>query len=129
MTLWLSMLLIKLSMLGSNKHKQTKGFGFGFDVQGKLPSIEIRVFDLIEALEDYSCLVDVFDPLLYASELTNAKVSVVESLKDFYDAIVIAVAHDTIIEMGIERIRQYGRKTHIVFDVKYSFKEGVDGRL
>ena len=46
------------------------------------------------------------------------------------DAIVVAVAHDTIIEMGIERIRQYGRKTHIVFDVKYSFKrEEVDGRL
>ena len=50
--------------------------------------------------------------------------------EDNYDAIVLAVKHSIFYELGIEKIRKFGKKNNIVFDVKYIFdKDEVDGRL
>ena len=47
-----------------------------------------------------------------------------------YDAVVLAVAHDQIRNMGIRRIRGLARKVHVLYDVKYMFgPDQVDGRL
>jgi UDP-N-acetyl-D-galactosamine dehydrogenase len=42
----------------------------------------------------------------------------------FYDGIIIAVAHEMFIDIGIENIRSYGKKDHVIYDIKYLFKPG-----
>jgi UDP-N-acetyl-D-galactosamine dehydrogenase len=47
-----------------------------------------------------------------------------------YDALVLAVAHKQFREMGIEQIRSFARKPHVLYDIKYLFPaDEVDGRL
>ena len=47
-----------------------------------------------------------------------------------YHAIVIAVAHQEFIDLGLNTIKEYGKKTHFVFDIKALFPhQNVDMRL
>ena len=47
-----------------------------------------------------------------------------------YDAVVMGVAHDEFRRMGIAGVRGLGRKSHVLYDIKYVFKaDEVDGRL
>ena len=47
-----------------------------------------------------------------------------------YDAIILAVAHKEIADMGVQNIRKLGKAEHVLFDIKYLYKaEEVDGRL
>ena len=38
-----------------------------------------------------------------------------------YDAIILAVAHDEFKDLGIEKIRLYAKKEHVVYDLKHMF--------
>ena len=47
-----------------------------------------------------------------------------------YDAIVMAVAHKEFRDMGIENVRSFAKRNHVLFDIKYVFNaDEVDGRL
>jgi UDP-N-acetyl-D-galactosamine dehydrogenase len=47
-----------------------------------------------------------------------------------YDAIIMGVAHKEFRDMGIRKIRELGKKSHVLYDIKYVFKAAeVDGRL
>ena len=50
--------------------------------------------------------------------------------KRCYDAIILAVSHNQFKDLGAKQLRQYGKKNHVLYDVKYilNFSE-VDGRL
>lgn len=51
-------------------------------------------------------------------------------MKGRYDAIVIAVAHTLFKEMGVDTIRSFAKRTHVLYDIKYLFDaKSVDGRL
>jgi L-2-hydroxyglutarate oxidase LhgO len=41
---------------------------------------------------------------------------------DCYDAIIIAVAHQQFKQLGASNIRAYGKKEHILYDLKYVLK-------
>ena len=50
--------------------------------------------------------------------------------KDFYDAIIVAVAHDIFIKLGYKKIRSYGKKQSVIYDLKHIFpKNKIDLRL
>jgi UDP-N-acetyl-D-galactosamine dehydrogenase len=50
--------------------------------------------------------------------------------KGYYDAIIVAVAHQQFIKLGIEGIRALGKPGSILYDVKHLLpKKAVDGRL
>ena len=91
-----------------------------------------RVVDLIEEFNGFNCNVDVHDPWLDKVEVQQKYgITLVEKpRKRFYDAIILAVAHNQFKELGVERLRQYGKKNHVLYDIKYilTFSE-VDGRL
>jgi UDP-N-acetyl-D-galactosamine dehydrogenase len=82
-----------------------------------------RVVDIINSLSQYKAQVDVHDPWALAEEaLAEYGLELVEKPKpEFYDAIVLAVSHTCFLEEGIDKIRQYARQDHIIFDVKYLF--------
>ena len=47
-----------------------------------------------------------------------------------YDAIILAVAHEQFVTMGVDKIRALGKANSILFDVKSILpKEKVDARL
>jgi UDP-N-acetyl-D-galactosamine dehydrogenase len=53
-----------------------------------------------------------------------------ELIEGQYDAIVLAVSHQQFIDMGIDKIRAFGKCKCVLYDVKYLFSaDQVDGRL
>lgn len=86
-----------------------------------------RVGDIIDTLESYHCNVDIYDPWV-DSESSESLITSPDN--NSYDAIVLAVIHDQFRELGVEKIRQFGKEQSILFDVKHLFESrNTDGRL
>ena len=91
-----------------------------------------RVVDLIVEFESFKCNVDVYDPWVDKQVVNQAYgiTPIVEPAIGKYDAIVIAVAHDKFTELTINKIREFGKENHVLFDVKYLLNaDQADGRL
>ena len=91
-----------------------------------------RVIDIVNEFKDYNANVDVYDPWvdIAESEHEYGITPVAEPKKENYDAIILAVAHDEFKQSGVEKIREYGKTDHVLFDIKYLFPANeVDGRL
>jgi UDP-N-acetyl-D-galactosamine dehydrogenase len=91
-----------------------------------------KIVDVVKELEKYGARVDVCDPWADPDEAEHEYgLRPVKKVKeDFYDAVVMGVAHDEFRKMGIAKVRKLGRKTHVLYDIKYVFRaDQVDGRL
>jgi UDP-N-acetyl-D-glucosamine/UDP-N-acetyl-D-galactosamine dehydrogenase len=91
-----------------------------------------RVFDLVSEFESFKCHVDIFDPWVdkevvlreYGYKLID------EPGGGKYDVVLLAVAHDVFKEISLEKIRKFGKDSHVLYDIKNLFKfEGSDGKL
>jgi UDP-N-acetyl-D-galactosamine dehydrogenase len=92
-----------------------------------------KVVDVIGWFKEHNASVDVLDPWVKA-QATSQKSTVVllqeEPQAGVYDAIVLAVGHRQYVEMGATKIRGFGKKNAVFFDVKGVFeKSQSDGRL
>lgn len=90
------------------------------------------VLGVIESFVRFNCVVDVYDPWVKRSELTQKiDVNMVEQPKrGKYEAIVICVAHDEFRALSLREIRSYGAKKHVLYDVKHLLNTSEsDGRL
>lgn len=91
-----------------------------------------KVMDSINSLKKYNVNVDVYDPWV---DVEAAKHEYGITPIDYpktghYDAILLAVGHNEFRELGVEGIRKFGKKEHVLFDLKYVLpKEEVDMRL
>ena len=91
-----------------------------------------KVIDIVNELQEYNIEVDVYDPWVDASEAKReyAITPVSKPLANQYDGIILAVAHLEFRQMGIDKIRALGKKSHVLYDLKYLFKrEETDIRL
>ncbi len=91
-----------------------------------------RVVDIVHEFCEYGANVDIYDPWVNAAEVNHeyGLQPVKEPAPGKYDAIVMAVAHDQIRELGIEAIKKYGRRDCVLYDIKSILpKANVDGRL
>ena len=89
-----------------------------------------KVVDLVRALQGHRASVDVYDPWVAPSDVHDGVRAIDEPGHAIYDAIVIAVAHDTFRSLGAERIRGFGKPGAVVFDVKQLLPaDAVDDRL
>ena len=91
-----------------------------------------KVADVVRELQTYGAKVDVCDPWVNRAEARHEYgiTPIRTPRRGQYDAIVAAVAHNEFKEMGIDAIRKFGRRNHVVYDIKYVFpKHAVDGRL
>ena len=91
-----------------------------------------KIVDVVRELQKYGCKVDVYDPWADADEAEHeyALRPIKKARAGTYDAIIMGVAHKEFRDMGIGRIREFGRKSHVLYDIKYVFKSSeVDGRL
>ena len=91
-----------------------------------------RVVDLFNQFKSFNCNVDIYDPWIdkdYAFKEHNIKL-IDKPKNHYYDAIVIAVAHDKFKALSEKQIRAYGKDKHILYDIKYLLKASEsDGRL
>jgi UDP-N-acetyl-D-galactosamine dehydrogenase len=91
-----------------------------------------KIVDVVKELGKYGARVDVCDPWADPDEAEHEYgLRPVKKLKPgSYDAIVMGVAHDEFRRMGIDKVRALGRRTHVLYDIKYVFRsDQVDGRL
>jgi UDP-N-acetyl-D-galactosamine dehydrogenase len=91
-----------------------------------------RVMDIVIELKSYHAQIDIYDPWVEAKDaLEEYGLTLVTDLnKDYYDAIIVAVAHQQFTKLGVEGIRALGKPGSILYDVKHLLpKKAVDGRL
>lgn len=91
-----------------------------------------RVIDIINELKTYNAQIDVYDPWIDVAEAQHEYgiTPIAQPETGAYDAIILAVAHREFKAMGVEKIRSFGAKTHVLYDVKYLFPaDQTDGRL
>ncbi|MFC6382323.1 Vi polysaccharide biosynthesis UDP-N-acetylglucosamine C-6 dehydrogenase TviB [Psychrobacter glacincola] len=91
-----------------------------------------KVIDIVHGLQEYNIEVDVYDPWvdITAAQREYGFTPIDEPKANHYDAIILAVAHQQFIQMGIDNIRTLGKDDHVLYDLKYIFnKEDTDIRL
>ncbi len=84
-----------------------------------------RSIDIGRHLEKFGMQVDYYDPITDASDFAKEynRKAISSPQHNYYDAIILAVAHDIFRELGTDGIRAYGKETHILCDIKSIFKE------
>jgi len=90
-----------------------------------------RVIDIIAELEEYNVNIDVTDPWCSTEQTKQVYgLELIEPKQNYYDAIIVAVAHDEFKQMGEETIHALGKEEHVLYDLKYILpKSCVDMRL
>jgi UDP-N-acetyl-D-galactosamine dehydrogenase len=91
-----------------------------------------KIVDVVRELEKYGAKVDVVDPWADPDEAEHeyGLRPVKRAKPGCYDAVVMGVAHQEFRKMGIAKVRELGRKNHVLYDIKYVFRaDEVDGRL
>jgi UDP-N-acetyl-D-glucosamine/UDP-N-acetyl-D-galactosamine dehydrogenase len=105
----------------------------GLSFKENCPDIRnTRVHELVTELEGYGVNVDVSDPWVSPEEaISEYGLSLVNNPQaNTYDVIVLAVAHNEFIKIGVDKIRSFGKKNHILYDIKSILpRANVDGRL
>ncbi|MDB4072529.1 nucleotide sugar dehydrogenase [Gammaproteobacteria bacterium] len=91
-----------------------------------------KIIDIYHHLHGSGCKVDIYDP--WVSHKTALNEFGIEAIpfpeKGVYDGIIIAVGHNEFRDMGCAAVREFGAADHILYDLKYIFKQSeVDLRL
>ena len=91
-----------------------------------------KVIDIVHELEEYNIEVDVYDPWVDKTEAEREYdvTPISKPAVNKYDGIILAVAHNEFVELGVDQIRAFGKNEHVLYDLKYVFtKEDTDIRL
>ncbi len=92
-----------------------------------------RIIDVIDTLREYNAEVDVHDAWASADEAREEygiDLLTEEPEEGAYDAVILAVGHNEYRKGGAGRIRAFGRKNAVFYDVKAVFgRDESDGRL
>ena len=91
-----------------------------------------RVVDVVAELAAWGMAVDVHDPCVDAAEAHHEYgLDLTENpARGAYDAVVLAVAHDTFLQAGAGALRALCKRGGVLFDVKAALpREAVDDRL
>ncbi len=124
-----SKLMSKNQILIGNSNVLIMGFAFK---ENCTDYRNTRVVDLFKQLKSFKCNVDIYDPWVDKQQVYNEYgiYLIDKPIKDKYDAIILAVAHDEFKKLSESQIRAYGKDKHVLYDIKYLLKENEsDGRL
>lgn len=121
--------VVKLMIKNDLKVKNATILVMGVTFKENCPDMRnSKVWDVVDGLLDYGCNVVVYDPWVdWTKRRIPSGVTVIENLKnDDYDAAVLAVAHQQFLELNV---RSYLKADGIIYDVKGTLLEKVEGRL
>ena len=105
----------------------------GFTFKENCPDIRnTKIADLIKEIGKYNSNIDVYDPWANKDDVKKYyEINLIEKpIEKKYDVILIAVAHDNFKKLTAKQIKNFGKKNHIIYDLKYlmNIKE-TDKRL
>lgn len=103
----------------------------GFTFKENCPDIRnTKMADLVRELDDYSSQVVLFDPLADPDEVKKAYgLAVTKDLPEGpFDVVVLAVPHNEIVALGVERIEELLCEGGLLYDLK-SILPRNDGRV
>jgi UDP-N-acetyl-D-galactosamine dehydrogenase len=113
--------------------EQAKVLIMGLTFKENCPDLRnTKVIDIVHELNEYHINVDIVDPLCCKeAALKEYGIALIdEPKKNQYDAIILAVAHDEFKLLTEQKIKSYGKKDHVLYDLKYILnKDTVDMRL
>ncbi len=121
--------LVKLMIQKGKKIGGARTLMLGITFKENCPDIRnSRVVDIYKELIDFGMEVDVYDPWANAEEVQKEHgISLLTSLGEAYDAIVLTVAHGEFLELPFAKLKA---KDGIIFDIKSVLdKSLVDARL
>ena len=126
--------VIKLMIRKGHAIAKSRVLVLGFTFKENCPDLRnTRVIDLVGELRSFGAHVDVYDPWADVEEARREYgIDLLESPPGdgAYDAIVIAVAHSSFSDLGVDGLRRLANGRAIVYDIKGLFpKDQVDGRL
>jgi len=105
----------------------------GFAFKENCPDMRnTRVIDIVETLRAYNAEVDIHDPWIDSQQAREEyDLSMIDKPSaDTYDAVILAVAHQQIVDAGIDTLLGYARAESVIYDVKSVLPaDRVDGRL
>jgi UDP-N-acetyl-D-galactosamine dehydrogenase len=93
----------------------------GFSFKENCPDTRnSKLVDVYRELIDYGINVDVFDPWVDKSQVLDVhNIKIIEKPKsDYYDAVILAVAHDVFINLGLDGIQEFLNENKVIYDLK-----------
>ena len=125
--------VIKLMSRRGCLSKDARVLVLGLTFKENCPDLRnTRVVDIVAEFKEYGIECDVHDPWVNTDEARREyAIEVTNTPRDgTYDAVILAVAHRQFSELGVARIRGFGKPNAVLYDVKQLFpKHLVDGRL
>lgn len=123
--------VVKLMIQKDLKIKGAKALIMGITFKENCPDVRnTRVVDIYHELVSFGLEVDIYDPWADPNEVNHEYgIEIISEFKkgDFYDAIVVAVAHQEFKVFDLEQVKQ---KEAVVFDTKGCLERNlVEGRL
>lgn len=85
------------------------------------------VVQIIQELESYGATLEIYDPWVNtndAASIYNVKM-VKHPGEKYYDAIIVAVAHNEFISLSPEELRSYGKENAVIYDVKHILQDDI----
>jgi UDP-N-acetyl-D-galactosamine dehydrogenase len=133
MGIYVAQQVAQLMMQKRIQVKDSRVLVMGLTFKENCPDVRnTKIVDVVKELEKYGAKVDVCDPWADADEAEHeyGLRPIARPKPGSYDTIVMGVAHDQFRAMGIEKVRKFGRRNHVLYDIKYVFPASeVDGRL
>lgn len=124
--------LIK-AMLKKKIHVQgAKVLVLGLAFKENCPDLRnTKVIDVIRELKDFGVDVDVTDPHCDPQAAKEVyEVDLIDPQNNYYDGVVVAVAHQEFFALGAKGIQAFGKENYVLYDLKYVLaKNEVDLRL
>ena len=114
------------------KKKNIKILLMGITFKENCPDIRnSKSIDIYRKLESKKYNVTVFDPFYMEKKQQITKINfTVNPKKKYYDVIMINVNHDYFYSLGLEKIKEFGKKKSLLFDLRSMFeKDKSDFRL
>ena len=131
MGVYIATRFIKLMIKKSINIKSSNVLVLGFTFKENCPDIRnTKVVDIVNELHTYDLNVTIYDPYASISHVKseyNLSINNTIPVNTKYDALILAVAHDTFLDLNI---LNYMNDLHVIFDVKgFLNKNLIDDRL
>jgi UDP-N-acetyl-D-galactosamine dehydrogenase len=125
--------VIKLMTHRGSLSKDAQVLVLGLTFKENCPDLRnTRVVDIVAEFKEYGITCDIYDPWINPAEARHEYgIEVIDQPRAAaYDAVILAVAHRQFRDLGVARIRGFGKPDAVLYDVKQLFpKDQVDGRL
>lgn len=101
----------------------------GLSFKENCPDIRnTKIVDMVKALKEYDLDLDIYDPWVDIDEAKHeyGLTPINQLPRHYYDAVILAVAHDEFKTMSAQELHDLGKPKHVLYDLKYILERDSD---